>query len=149
MPPKVRTVQLPEAGSAAKASQIFLGEDVRVVSAFQNIAATHLADLDHDIDCDVFVCGNDPAARATVVGVAACLDAGVNDIGGTLMDESITRAAGSGHGQEMTPEAMEGMLVRVNRPSRQRTTLYADACDERRQQSMSSNIVLPPTRLAG
>jgi hypothetical protein len=67
IPPKVRTVQLPEVGSAAKASQLFLGEDVRVVSAFQNIAATHLADLDHHIDCDVFVCGNDPAARATVV----------------------------------------------------------------------------------
>ena len=70
MPPKVRTVQLPEAGSAAKASQLFLGEDVRVVSAFQNIAATHLADLDHHIDCDVFVCGNDPAARAAVVELA-------------------------------------------------------------------------------
>jgi hypothetical protein len=49
----------------------------------------------------------------------------------------------------MTPEAMEDMLVRVNRPSRQRTTLYADACEERRQQSMSSNIILPPIRLAG
>jgi len=82
-------------------------------------------------------------------GVAACLGAGVNDIGGTLMGESITRAAGAGHGQEMTPEAMEDMLVRVNRPSRQRTTLYADACEERRQQSMSSNIILPPIRLAG
>lgn len=82
-------------------------------------------------------------------GVAACLGAGVNDIGGTLMDESITRAAGAGHGQEMTPEAMEDMLIRVNRPSRQRTTLYADACEERRHQSMSSNTILPPTRLAG
>ena len=70
MPPKVRTVQLPEAGSAAKAAQLFLGKDVRVVSAFQNIAATHLADLDHHIDCDVFICGNDPAARATVVELA-------------------------------------------------------------------------------
>ena len=70
MPPKVRTVQLPKAGSAAKAAQLFLGKDVRVVSAFQNIAATHLADLDHHIDCDVFVCGNDPAARATVVELA-------------------------------------------------------------------------------
>ena len=53
MPPKVRTVQLPEGGSCAKAAQAQLGDDVRVVSAFQNVAATHLADLEHDIDCDV------------------------------------------------------------------------------------------------
>ncbi len=60
-------------------------------------------------------------------GIEACLNAGVNDIGGTLMDESITRAAGSEHGQQMTPEAMEALLVKMGRPSRQRTTLYADA----------------------
>jgi hypothetical protein len=70
MPPKVRTVQLPEEGSAAKAAQMFLGEDVRVVSAFQNIAAAHLAELDHDIDCDVLVCGNDKNARQIVVDLA-------------------------------------------------------------------------------
>ncbi len=70
MPPKVRTVQLPPEGSAAKAAQIMLGENVRVVSAFQNVAAAHLADLDHAIDCDVLVCGNDPEARALVVGLA-------------------------------------------------------------------------------
>lgn len=70
MPPKVRTVQLPEGGSCAKAAQEQLGEDVRVVSAFQNVAAAHLADLDHAIDCDVLVCGNDPDARETVVKLA-------------------------------------------------------------------------------
>lgn len=70
MPPKVRTVQLPELGSVVKGAQKFLGESVRVVSAFQNIAATHLADLDHEIDCDVLVCGNDPKARETVIGLA-------------------------------------------------------------------------------
>ncbi|MEC7301850.1 MAG: NADPH-dependent F420 reductase [Pseudomonadota bacterium] len=67
MPPKVRTVQLPEGGSCAKAAQAQLGDDVRVVSAFQNVAATHLADLEHVIDCDVLVCGNDPEAREVVV----------------------------------------------------------------------------------
>ncbi len=61
-----------------------------------------------------------------VDGVAACLRAGANDIGGTLMDESITRAAGSTHGQEMTPQAMENLLATLARPSRQRTTLYAN-----------------------
>ncbi|GIT07570.1 MAG: hypothetical protein CM1200mP30_12000 [Pseudomonadota bacterium] len=40
-------------------------------------------------------------------GVKACLDAGANDLGGTLMNESITRAAGTNHGQEMLPETME------------------------------------------
>ena len=69
-PPKMRTVQLPEGGSAARHSQEFLGEEVRVVSAFQNIAATHLADLEHEINCDVLVCGNDPAARRTVIALA-------------------------------------------------------------------------------
>lgn len=70
VPPKVRTVQLPEGGSVAKGTQMVLGEDVRVVSAFQNVAATHLADLDHAIDCDVLVCGNDPEARECVVDLA-------------------------------------------------------------------------------
>lgn len=69
-PPKVRTVHLPPSGSAAQATQAFLGEDVRVVSAFQNVAADHLADLDHDIDCDVLVCGNDVEARQQVIELA-------------------------------------------------------------------------------
>ena len=74
VPPKVRTVQLPDAGSAAKAAQELLGEEVRVVSAFQNVAAAHLSDLDHAIDCDVLVCGNDPDAREVVVALAAEAD---------------------------------------------------------------------------
>lgn len=70
-------------------------------------------------------------------GVAACLSAGVNDIGGTLMDETITRSAGAEHGQEMTPAAMETLLLRKGRPSRQRTTLYEDASKDRRQASFA------------
>lgn len=72
MPPKVGTVQLPAAGSAGQTAQAFLGDGVRVVSAFQNVAASHLRS-GHDVDCDVLVCGNDPAARAEVVHlVEAC-----------------------------------------------------------------------------
>ncbi|MBF0276157.1 MAG: NADPH-dependent F420 reductase [SAR324 cluster bacterium] len=67
MPPKVRTVQLPPEGSAAKAAQEFLGEGVRVVSAFQNVAADHMRDTEHEIDCDILVCGNDSDAREVVV----------------------------------------------------------------------------------
>ena len=57
-------------------------------------------------------------------GVKACLNAGVNDFGGTLMNESITRAAGTVHGQEMRPEGMESLIESVGRTPRQRTTLY-------------------------
>ena len=71
VPPKVRTVHIPEGGSCAKAAQEFLGKSVRVVSAFQSVAATHLDDLEHEIDCDVLVCGNDPEAREIVVGLAS------------------------------------------------------------------------------
>ncbi|MBL23448.1 MAG: NADPH-dependent F420 reductase [Rhodospirillaceae bacterium] len=70
MPPKVMRVQLPEAGSAAKAAQDYLGENVRVVSAFQNIAADLLQDLTAEIECEVLVCGNKKDARAEVVALA-------------------------------------------------------------------------------
>ncbi|MDI3470534.1 MAG: NADPH-dependent F420 reductase [Pseudolabrys sp.] len=71
VPPKVARVQLPAAGSAVAAIQIMLGANVRVVSAFQNVSAHHLKDLAHNIDCDVLVCGDDPAARQVVIGLAA------------------------------------------------------------------------------
>ena len=58
-------------------------------------------------------------------GVKACLRAGVNDLGGTLMDETISRAAGASHGPEMAPAMMEDLIHSVGRRPRQRTTLYA------------------------
>jgi FO synthase len=64
-------------------------------------------------------------------GVAAALRAGVNDLGGTLMNESISRSAGAEHGQEFAPEAMEELIRSVGRIPRQRTTLYGDAPEER------------------
>jgi FO synthase len=64
-------------------------------------------------------------------GVIACLNAGCNDLGGTLMNESITRAAGAAHGQETTPEEMHALIYAANRTPRQRTTTYADASAER------------------
>ena len=59
-------------------------------------------------------------------GVAACLAAGVNDLGGTLMNESISRAAGTQHGQEMPPPRMEAMIRAAGRVPQQRTTLYGE-----------------------
>ena len=67
MPPKVARVQLPSGGSAVAAVQEMLGSSVRVVSAFQNVPAHLLLDLAHDVDCDVLVCGDDVAARETVI----------------------------------------------------------------------------------
>jgi NADPH-dependent F420 reductase len=94
-PPQVRTVQLPEGGSTAKAAQTALGENVRVVSAFQNIAATHLQDLDHEIDCDVLVCGNDPSAREQVIALAE--DAGMTAWhAGRIDNSAIAEALTSG-----------------------------------------------------
>ena len=86
-------------------------------------------------------------------GVAAALCAGVNDLGGTLMNESISRAAGSEHGQEMAPEQMEELIRANGRTPRQRTTLYADAPEERRAASFGAppcvEPVNPPVRDSG
>jgi 8-hydroxy-5-deazaflavin:NADPH oxidoreductase len=67
VPPKVSNVQLPPGGSAVAEIQRMLGGKVRVVSAFQNVAAHKLRKLDADVACDVLVCGDDPDARS-----AAC-----------------------------------------------------------------------------
>ncbi len=66
VPPKVGTVQLPERGSAGEIAQAFVGEDIQVVSAFQNVGAQHLRE-DHAIQCDVLVSGNKRAAREKVI----------------------------------------------------------------------------------
>ena len=57
-------------------------------------------------------------------GAALCLDAGANDLGGTLMNESITRAAGGVHGQELDASQLQALAHGIGRPTRQRTTLY-------------------------
>lgn len=70
VPPKVARVQLPAGGSAVAEVQHMLGDTVRVVSAFQNVSAQQLRDLNHSIDCDVLVCGDDVGAREIVVALA-------------------------------------------------------------------------------
>lgn len=59
-------------------------------------------------------------------GAQLCLNAGANDLGGTLMNESISRAAGTQHGQEKSPHVMRGLISAIGRVPRQRTTLYRD-----------------------
>ena len=77
-------------------------------------------------------------------GAAACLRAGANDIGGTLMNESITRAAGAGFGQEMPPERLESIIREAGRTPRLRTTRYADAADERRDAAFGASALEEP-----
>ncbi len=59
-----------------------------------------------------------------VVGAQQLLQAGVNDLGGTLMDENISRAAGAAHGQGITPDDFRAVVEPIGRTLRQRTTLY-------------------------
>ncbi len=79
-------------------------------------------------------------------GVRACLNAGANDLGGTLMNESITRAAGAEHGEELEPRAMEALIRSIGRTPRQRTTLYADAPSERTSASFAAAKLVPTTQ---
>ncbi|WP_431480601.1 5-amino-6-(D-ribitylamino)uracil--L-tyrosine 4-hydroxyphenyl transferase CofH [Pseudomonas thivervalensis] len=64
-------------------------------------------------------------------GVQAALYTGVNDVGGTLMNESITRSAGAVHGQEMTRDELSALVETHQRVARQRTTLYETPSVER------------------
>ncbi|GCE50989.1 FO synthase subunit 1 /FO synthase subunit 2 [Thermosporothrix hazakensis] len=83
-------------------------------------------------------------------GVQVCLQAGANDMGGTLMNESITRAAGGELGQELPPAWMEQLISLIKRVPRQRTTLYGDVPEERYRASLAAPelqpIVLTPVK---
>lgn len=68
-PENPRKMQMPDAGSATEEAQELLGEAVQVVAALQNVSASELRALDHAIDCDVLVCGNNREARQTVMGL--------------------------------------------------------------------------------
>ena len=78
-------------------------------------------------------------------GVRACLQAGVNDLGGTLMNETITRAAGAAHGQETSPEEMEEIIRSIGRTPRQRSTTYGEVTELQRQKSFGAVAVVEPT----
>jgi FO synthase len=68
------------------------------------------------------------------LGVEGCkqvLNGGVNDLGGTLMEETISRMAGSSHGSNKTVDDLEAIAAAAGRPSRQRTTTYGEVPAER------------------
>ncbi len=100
MPPKVGTVQLPEGGSAGARAQALLGDDVRVVSAFQNVAATHLQSGE-EIDCDVLVSGNNKEARQIVIDLAA--EAGMRAFHAGPIENSAAA------------EALTSVIIQINR----------------------------------
>jgi 8-hydroxy-5-deazaflavin:NADPH oxidoreductase len=101
VPPKVSNVQLPAGGSAVAEIQRALGDKVRVVSAFQNVAAHKLRQLDADVACDVLVCGDDPAAR----GIAC-----------QLIGRMGLRALEAGPiGNSAAAEALTSLLIFFNR----------------------------------
>ena len=77
-------------------------------------------------------------------GVGALLRAGVNDLGGTLMNESISRSAGAEFGQELRPEAMESLIRASGRAPSQRTTLYGEAPEDRRAASFGAAPLAEP-----
>jgi NADPH-dependent F420 reductase len=101
VPPKVDRVQLPNGESAAVALQRKLGEGVKVVSAFQNVSATYLKDPAHQVDCDVLVCGDDAAARETVIGLAQ--DAGLRAWHAGVLANSVAS------------EALTSVLIAINK----------------------------------
>jgi FO synthase len=88
-----------------------------------------------------------------VQGAQAVLRSGANDLGGTLMNESISRAAGADHGKEFPPEGMESAIRELGRRPRQRTTLYGEPPEERVRASFGapplSEPLNPPASEAG
>ncbi|HXQ50043.1 MAG TPA: NADPH-dependent F420 reductase [Stellaceae bacterium] len=90
VPPRVARVQLPPEGSAAAVAQAVLGDGVKVVSAFQNVAA-HLLEGEGEVACDVLVCGDDKDARGVVVALAKA--AGLRAFhGGALANSAASEA---------------------------------------------------------
>ena len=73
-PPNVRTVYVPEGKAASLEAQALLGDGVRVVAAFQNVSAAHLMDLDHPVDCDVLICGDDANAKNDVIPLIEAIE---------------------------------------------------------------------------
>ena len=101
VPPRVARVQLPDGGSAVEAIQKLLGEQTRVVSAFQNVSAHYLSELDRVIECDVLVCGDDKDAREVAVGLAG--DAGLRGVHAGVLANSAAA------------EALTSALIAINR----------------------------------
>lgn len=100
VPPKVSTVKIPYKGSAAMYAQEILGNDVKVISAFQNISFELLLG-NNPIECDVLVCGTDKATRE--LGIRLVTDAGLNGWDAGPLENSIVA------------EGLTSILIRINK----------------------------------
>ena len=100
VPPKVMRVQLPAAGSAAMEARGHLGPDVRLVTAFHNVAA-HILDSDARVECDVLVFGDEVEARNAVI--ALCADMDMRGLSGGVLANSAAA------------EAMTSLLIYMNK----------------------------------
>ena len=78
-----------------------------------------------------------------VGGIEECLNSGANDLGGTLMNESITRAAGAEHGQEFSAGQLNEFIKKLKRIPKQRNTLYGDVSEEARLRSINPLPLTP------
>jgi NADPH-dependent F420 reductase len=105
-PPRVREVHLPPGESAALQAQALLGPTVRMVAALHHVSAAHLADVEHEIDCDVLVCGDDVEARNQAMLL-------LSDLGARVLDAGPLRNA-------IALESMTPVLLHLNQ--RYRTT---------------------------
>lgn len=98
--PVARVWRPPSGLSAAEEAQQQVGDDVRVVAAFQNISAHHLRDLDHQLDCDVLVCGDGKDDKMVVMKL--CDDANMRGVNaGSLQNASVV-------------EGMTAVLIGIN-----------------------------------
>ncbi|TXH48785.1 MAG: 7,8-didemethyl-8-hydroxy-5-deazariboflavin synthase subunit CofH [Cellvibrionales bacterium] len=111
------------------------GPTFREVILMHAIARLVLSPHIHNIQASWVKLGNE--------GVVACLAAGVNDLGGTLMNESITRAAGATHGQENSPENLDAMITAAQRTPQHRSTLYGAVEATHIRQSYGADELLP------
>ncbi|MEM6484835.1 MAG: NADPH-dependent F420 reductase [Pseudomonadota bacterium] len=114
VPPKVARVQMPDEGSAGQIAQSVLGEEVHVVSAFQNVAAAHLQ-TDDPIACDVLVCGNKKDARQQVIDL-------MHEIGMRGVHAGLINNAAAA-------EALTSVLINLNRQYKTHTGIRITGID--------------------
>jgi len=82
-------------------------------------------------------------AKMGIGGIEECLNSGANDLGGTLMNESITRAAGAEHGQEFSVDQIYEFITKLKRIPKQRNTLYGDVSEEAKKRSINPLPLTP------
>jgi hypothetical protein len=100
-PPRVTVVHLPPGGAAALEAQAIVGTEARVVAALHHVSSAHLAELDHPLEGDVLVCGDDADAKGTVIDL--CADLGLRGIDAGPLENAIAA------------EALTAVLLHINR----------------------------------